>query len=230
MRPILAIVVPFALLVTPMRSATAQDQPTIGLPAPATRGAVSLEETLRARRSVRGFTDDAMSLAQLGQLLWAAQGITDAEGHRTAPSAGARYPIELYVVAANVAGLTAGVYKYRPREHDLVRHLTGDRRARLVEAAVRQDWILTAAAVFAITSVDERTRARYRDRTERYVAVEAGHVGQNICLQAVALGLGTTVVGAFQDDSVSAVLELDRSERPIVLIPVGTRPSQPRGS
>jgi len=219
MRPLLAIVLPTVLLVTPMRSATAQD--TIRLPAPATRGAVSLEETLRARRSVRGFTDEALTLAQLSQLLWAAQGITDAEGHRTAPSAGARYPIELYVVAANVSGLPAGVYKYRPREHDLVRHLDGDRRSRLVEAAVRQDWILTAAAVVAITSVDERTRARYRDRTERYVAIEAGHVGQSLCLQAVALGLGTTVVGAFQDDSVTSALSLERSERPIVLIPVG---------
>jgi SagB-type dehydrogenase family enzyme len=220
-RPLLAIAVPIALLVTSMRPATAQDLPTIRLPAPTTRGTVSLEETLRARRSVRGFSDAAMSLAQLGQLLWAAQGITDAEGHRTAPSAGARYPIELYVVAANVTGLAAGVYKYRPREHDLVRHLDGDLRSRLVQAAVRQDWILSAAAVVAITSVDERTRARYRDRTERYVALEAGHVGQNICLQAVALGLGTTVVGAFQDDSVTSVLSLDRSERPIVLIPVG---------
>jgi SagB-type dehydrogenase family enzyme len=219
MRPLLTIVLSAVVLVTPMRSATAQDP--IRLPAPATRGAVSLEETLRARRSVRGFTDHAMTLAQLSQLLWAAQGVTDAEGHRTAPSAGARYPIELYVVAANVANLPAGVYKYRPQGHELVRHLDGDRRSRLVEAAVRQDWILTAAAVVAITSVDERTRARYRDRTERYVAIEAGHVGQNICLQAVALGLGTTVVGAFQDDGVTAVLQLDRSERPIVLIPVG---------
>jgi SagB-type dehydrogenase family enzyme len=228
MRPLLRIALPIALLVTPMRSATAQD--TLRLPPPTTRGTVSLEETLSGRRSVRGFTDDALTLAQLGQLLWAGQGVTDAEGHRTAPSAGARYPIELYVVAANVTDLPAGVYKYRPREHELVRHLDGDRRSHLVEAAVRQDWILTAAVVFAITSVDERTRARYRDRTERYVAIEAGHVGQNICLQAVALGLGTTVVGAFQDDRVSAVLELDRSERPIVLMPVGTRPSQPRGS
>ena len=219
MRPLLAIVVPIALLVTPMRPATAQD--AIRLPAPTTRGTVSLEEALRARRSVRGFTDDAMTLAQLGQLLWAAQGVTDTEGHRTAPSAGARYPIELYVATANVAGLPAGVYKYRPREHDLVRHLEGDRRSHLVEGAVRQDWILTAAAVVAITSVDERTRARYGARTERYVAIEAGHVGQNICLQAVALGLGTTVVGAFQDDSVTSVLQLDRSERPLVLIPVG---------
>jgi SagB-type dehydrogenase family enzyme len=220
MRRLLAILVPTALLVTPMRSATAQD--TLRLPAPTTRGTVSLEEALHARRSVRGFTGDAMTLAQLGQLLWAAQGIIGAEGRRTAPSAGARYPIELYVVAANVTGLPAGGYKYRPQGHELVRHLDGDLRSRLVEAAVHQDWILTAAAVLAITSVNERTRARYGDRTDRYVAIEAGHVGQGFCLQAVALGLGTTVVGAFQDDSVASVLQLDRSERPMVLIPVGT--------
>jgi SagB-type dehydrogenase family enzyme len=215
------VVLPVALVVIPMHSALTQAPPAISLPAPATRGAMSVEEALRARRSVRTLQDAPLSLAQLGQLLWAAQGVTDAEGHRTAPSAGARYPIELYVVAANVTDLPVGVYKYRPREHDLTRHLDGDQRSRLVQAAVRQEWITQAPVVIAITSVDQRTRARYGDRTDRYVAIEAGHVGQSICLQAVALGLGTTMVGAFQDDSVAAVLRLDRAERPVVLVPVG---------
>ncbi len=214
-------VLPAVLMVIPMHSAPAQATPTVSLPAPAPRGAMSVEEALRARRSVRTLQDEPLSLAQLGQLLWAAQGITDAEGHRTAPSAGARYPLEIYVVAANVTGLPAGVYKYRPTEHDLVRHVEGDQRPHLVQAAVQQEWILQAPVVLAITSVDERTRARYRDRTDRYVAIETGHVGQSVCLQAAALGLGTTVVGAFLDDSVSAVLRLERTERPIVLLPVG---------
>ena len=218
-----ALVVLFAttLTVAPMRFARSQAGPTIRLPAPAARGAMSVEEALHVRRSVRALRDEELPLAQLAQLLWAAQGITDPEGHRTAPSAGARYPLEIYVVAGRVSGLTAGVYKYRAREHDLVRHLEGDQRSRLVQAAVGQDWIAQAPAVLAIASVDERTRARYRDRTERYVAIEVGHVGQNVYLQATALGLGTTMVGAFQDDSVAAVLHLDRAERPVGLMPVG---------
>jgi SagB-type dehydrogenase family enzyme len=216
------VVLPMALVVTPMHSARSQTAEAVTLPAPASQGTMSVEEALRTRRSVRTLRDDALPLAQLGQLLWAAQGITDAEGHRTAPSAGARYPIELYVVVANVADLSPGVYKYRPQDHVLAPHLTGDVRGRLVQAAVQQEWIAQAPVIIAITSVDERTRARYRDRTDRYVAIEVGAVGQSVYLQATALGLGTTMVGAFQDENVTAVLQLDRAERPLALMPVGT--------
>ena len=210
-----------SLLGLPMRSAHPQAGQTIRLPTPEHRGTMSVEEALRTRRSNRSLRDEALSLAQLGQLLWAAQGVTDAEGHRTAPSAGARYPIELYVVAASVTDLPPGVYRYRPQDHTLLPHLEGDRRTRLVQAAVQQEWIAQAPVVLAITAVDERTRARYRDRTDRYVAIEVGLVGENVYLQATALGLGTTMVGAFQDDSVHAVLQLDRAERPLALMPVG---------
>jgi SagB-type dehydrogenase family enzyme len=208
------------LLLIPMRTAHAQAAP-IKLPEPATRGAVSVEEALRARRSVRSYADVPLTLAQLGQILWAAQGVTSADGHRTAPSAGATYPLEVYVVAGNVTGLPAGVYKYRPQGHELLPHLDGDQRAALARAAVRQDWITQAPAALAITAVYERTRPRYRDRTERYVAIEVGHVGQNVYLEAVALGLGTVMAGAFVDDSVAAVLKLDRAERPLAVMPVG---------
>jgi len=204
-----------------MHSARSQAAEAVTLPAPVSEGTMSVEEALRTRRSVRALRDDALPLSQLGQLLWAAQGITDAEGHRTAPSAGARYPIELYVVVANVRDLQPGVYRYRPHEHTLTPHLTGDVRARLVQAAVQQEWIAQAPAIITITAVDERTRTRYRDRTDRYVAIEVGAVGQSVYLQATALGLGTTMVGAFQDENVSAVLQLDRSERPLALMPVG---------
>lgn len=180
-----------------------------------------MEEALRTRRSVRAFRSEALTLAQLGQLLWAAQGITDADGHRTAPSAGARYPIEIYVVAGDVPDLAAGVYRYRPAEHALDSHLSADVRAGLAAAAAGQDWITQAPVVLAIASVDERTRVRYRDRTDRYVAIEAGHVGQNVYLQAAALGLGTTTVGAFQDERVAAVLQVERGERVLTLMPVG---------
>lgn len=214
-----------SLAVLPMSAAWSQNQMPIALPAPSVRGSTSVEEALQARRSVRELADEPLALAELGQLLWAAQGINRPDGHRTAPSAGARYPIELYVIAGRVTGLPAGVYRYRAAEHDLVPHLAGDRRAALVEAAVRQDWIARAPAVLAITSVDERTRTRYGDRTERYVAIETGAVGENVYLQAAALGLGTTMVGAFQDDRIADVLQLDRATRPLALMPVG----RPRG-
>jgi SagB-type dehydrogenase family enzyme len=221
MRRALSVLITISLAMAPTKAVRSQAAPAIRLPAPASRGDVSVEEALRTRRSVRAYQDEPITLAQLGQLLWAAQGITDTEGHRTAPSAGARYPIELYVAAGNVTGLPAGVYKYRPREHDLLPHLAGDRRGALAQSAVRQAWIPQAPAILAITAVAERTRERYRDRTDRYVAIEVGLVGENVYLQATALGLSTVMVGAFQDDSVAAVLALDPAERPLALMPVG---------
>ncbi len=208
------------LLIIPMKTARTQAAP-IELPAPVTRGTVSVEEALQARRSVRAYADTPLTLAQLGQILWAAQGITSADGHRTAPSAGATYPLELYVVVGNVTGLPAGVYKYRPQGHELVPHLDGDVRATLARAAVRQGWVTQAPVTLAITAVPERTRARYADRTDRFVAIEVGHVGQNVYLEAVALGLGTVMAGAIVDDSVAAVLKLDPAERPLAVMPLG---------
>jgi SagB-type dehydrogenase family enzyme len=209
-----------SLLVAPLSLARSQGAP-IKLPDPAKRGTVSVEEALQARRSVRAYADTPLTLAQLGQILWAAQGITSADGRRTAPSAGATYPLELYVVAGSVTGLPAGVYKYRPLGHELVPHLDGDVRAALARGAVRQAWVAQIPAMLAITAVPERTRTRYRDRTDRYVAIEVGHVAQNVYLQAVALGLGTVVAGSFVDDSVAAVLKLDPAERPLAVMPLG---------
>jgi SagB-type dehydrogenase family enzyme len=213
----------FVTLATLIASATvvrAQATP-IKLPDPMKRGTVSVEEALQARRSVRAYADTPLTLAQLGQILWAAQGITADNGHRTAPSAGALYPLELYVVVGNVTGLPAGVYKYRPQGHELVPHLDGDLRATLARAAVRQAWVAQIPAMLAITAVPERTRARYGDRTDRYVAIEVGHVGQNVYLEAVALGLGTVMAGAITEDSLAAVLKLDPAERPLAVMPLG---------
>lgn len=209
-----------ATLVAPATAVCAQAAP-IKLPEPARRGTVSVEEALQARRSVRAYADTPLTLTQLGQILWAAQGITAANGHRTAPSAGATYPLELYVVVGNVTGLPAGVYKYRPQGHELVPHLGGDQRAALARAAVRQGWVTQAPATLAITAVPERTRSRYGDRTDRFVAIEVGHVGQNVYLEAASLGLGTVMAGAITDDSVAAVLKLDPAERPMAVMPIG---------
>lgn len=192
----------------------------ISLPRPSSESGVSVEEALRARRSVRAFTAQPMTLAAVGQLLWAAQGASSS-GRRTAPSAGALYPIEVYLVSGDVSGLAAGVYKYQPRAHALSLHAPGDSRNNLARAALWQHWIADAAAVLVITAVYQRTARKYGSRAERYVHIEVGHVAQNVYLQAQALGLGTTIVGAFRDRRVRDVMDLSANEAPLALMPVG---------
>jgi SagB-type dehydrogenase family enzyme len=193
---------------------------SISLPSPRLASMISVEQALASRRSVRDFTDAGVSLDEAAQLLWAAQGITHSEGLRTAPSAGALYPLEIYLVAGTVASLPAGIYRYEPKLHSLVRTVSGDQRCELAFAAGHQAWIANASAVVVIATVYRRTRTKYGDRAERYVHIEAGHVAENICLQAVALGLGTTIVGAFADAEVKRLLGLGEEE-PLLLIPVG---------
>lgn len=195
---------------------------TIKLPKPVAKGAVSVEEALLKRRSVREFSRSAISLEEIGQLLWAAQGITDqARGLRTAPSAGALYPLELSLVAANVKGLPVGVYRYSLGRHELARTHSGDIRQELSHAALDQDAVRNAAAVIVISAVYERTAVKYKSRSTRYVHMEVGHASENVFLQAVALDLGTVVVGAFQDDEVKKIVGLKDEEAPLYLMPVG---------
>ena len=201
--------------------ATNKPAVVIKLPQPREDGKTSVESALRHRRSTRQFRDTPLTLAEVSQLLWAAQGITGAEGRRTAPSAGALYPLEVFVVAGNVEGLSAGVYRYRPGEHDLSLVTDGDRRVKLAAAAQEQIWLKGAPAIIVITGVYERTAARYKERAERYVRIEAGHASQNVQLQAVALDLGTVIVGAFDDDRVKRELGLAADEQPLCLLPVG---------
>ena len=195
----------------------------IPLPGPVTTGEASLESLLQQRRSVREYRDAALDLPTIGQLLWAAQGITDPRGLRTAPSAGALYPLELYVVAGNVEGLAPGVYHYQPDRHQLQQTLPGDQRDLLARAAHGQSWVRTAAAVIVITAVYERTTGKYADRGIRYVHMEVGHAAQNLFLQAEALDLATVVVGAFEDDSVAALLWLPGDAQPLMLLPVAAK-------
>lgn len=195
----------------------------IPLPPPTASSDVSVEEAVGARRSVREFTGQPAGLEAVGQLLWAAQGVTSSGGGRTTPSAGALYPLEVYLVAGEVSGLDAGVYKYHPRGHSLMLHMAGDLRKRVARSALRQKWIADAAAVVVITAVYERTRQKYGSRTERYVHMEVGHAAQNIYLQAQSLGLGTVMVGAFRDEKLRTVLRLPASEAPLALMPVGHR-------
>ena len=191
------------------------------LPEPRFAGDVSLEQALRERRSVRSYKDDPLDMTEISQILWSAQGITSARGFRTAPSAGALYPLELYVIAGNVQNLPAGIYKYTPRNHALLEIVSGDRRSHLSRAALRQGSIRKAPAVILFCAVYERTAGKYGQRGIRYVHMEVGHAAQNICLQAIALGLHTAVIGAFRDAEVKAIANLPADEQPLYFVPVG---------
>jgi SagB-type dehydrogenase family enzyme len=193
----------------------------IPLPAAASGGEMPVEEALEQRRSIREFSRDGLELEDVSQLLWAAQGVTGRRGYRAAPSAGALYPLEIYVVAGDVAGLSPGVYRYRPDKHDLVLVADGDRRKPLASAALDQGWVRRAPAVLVIAAVYERTMAKYGERGRRYVHMEVGHAAQNVYLQATARGLGTVMVGAFDDDEVREVLGLPADHEPLGIMPVG---------
>jgi SagB-type dehydrogenase family enzyme len=195
---------------------TEHDRPSISLPEPDLIGTISLEQTLLNRRSVRQFQDVALTQAQIGQLLWAAQGITHPSGLRTAPSAGALYPLEVYAATQD------GLFYYIPGDHSLQRVLDHDPRPDLHLAALGQDSVLEAPLVIVINGVFARTAQRYGEaRTPQYVYLEAGHAVQNILLQAVALDLGAVPIGAFYEDQITQALSLPPEQTPLYLIPIG---------
>ncbi|MCK4577286.1 MAG: SagB/ThcOx family dehydrogenase [Candidatus Marinimicrobia bacterium] len=212
-----------------------QDQLEIRLPSPRHDSGTSVEKALLTRRSIRKYTEDPLSISEISQILWAAQGLTMKienpssvwrgsqwqGGLRTAPSAGALYPLELYLVAGNVDDLPEGVYRYYPSDHKIVRVLEGDRRAQLSKAAFTQVQIATAPAAVVISAVYERTAVKYGERARRYVHIEVGNATQNIYLQAVSLGIGTVLIGAFSDSSVKEVMALPEEESPLGIMPLG---------
>lgn len=203
------------------QSLGAAEQNRIDLPKARTEGTVPLERTLLLRRSVRQYSRAAVTPAEAAQLLWAAQGVTGRGGYRTAPSAGALYPLETFLCAGRVDTLPAGVYKYRPERHDLIRLAEGDLRSRLASAALDQAWVREAPLTIALAAVFRRVTGRYQQRGIRYAWMEAGHAAQNVLLQAVALGLGGVPVGAFDDRAVQQILRMTGEEEPLYLIPVG---------
>lgn len=188
----------------------------VELPPPSTRGPISLEEAIARRRSHRTFTEKPLTTEMLSQLLWAASGITHREGYRTVPSAGALYPLEIYLATA------AGFYHYEPRGHRLVLRQERDLRRDISRAALDQEALLEAPSVFVVAAVYQRTAAKYgRARAARYVALEAGHAAQNLLLQAVSLELGAVPIGAFEDETLQRALGLPPDHEPIYLVPVG---------
>lgn len=191
-------------------------QEEIALPPPLKRGVVSLEESLWRRRSVRQFSPQPLSWEEIGQILWAGQGISEEEmGFRTAPSAGATFPLFLYAL------LPQGTFKYIPHSHTLRQISPKDLRSQLAVASLYQSFIAQAPLVVLISANYARTTHRYARRGIRYVDMEVGHVGQNIQLQAVALGLASVCVGAFEDEKVKALIPLPPEEEPLYIIPVG---------
>jgi SagB-type dehydrogenase family enzyme len=214
---------------------TEKTQLTYILPSPKTADSVSVEEALTKRRSYRHFQKRELSAEQLSQILWAAYGITKPVpdrpllrgGLRTAPSAGALYPFEMYVVVGNVTGIEPGLYKYLSQEHKLVRAIDKDIREALSAAALGQMMVRDAPVTVVYCAVFSRMTQKYGERgRERYVCMDLGHSAQNIYLQAEALHLGTCGVGAFKDSSVSALLQLPTEEEPLYLMPVGYLQSQ----
>lgn len=188
----------------------------IELPAPCLKGQRSLEEALTARRSIRAFSSAPLSLPTLSQLLWATQGITGRGAVRTAPSAGARFPIELYLVVAE------GAFHYQPQGHQLIRVSSHDLRLALgSDPFGSQPFIAQAPAVFVFAVVEARTKARYGSRGDRYIAMDVGHAAENLCLQATALGLGSCCIGAFDDDYMTHILAIPSDQSVIYMVPVG---------
>ena len=186
------------------------------LPQPNLKGTLSVEEVLARRRSIRSFSKEKLTTEEISQLLWAAQGITqERTGFRTAPSAGALYPLEVYLVTED------GLFHYIPRGHRLETLGSSDLRGELARAALGQSSIREAAVDFVVTAIYSRITKKYGQRGVRYAHIEVGHLGQNIHLQAVALGLGSVSIGAFHDDQVRKVLSLPEEEVPVYIIPVG---------
>jgi SagB-type dehydrogenase family enzyme len=219
--PLLTILSLLTACLTMTESLATDKNTAIKLPRPNMEGSLSIEEGLQRRRSVRAYTKKPLTLTELSQLLWAAQGITGPYGMRTAPSAGALYPVELYILSGNVTGLPAGVYRYLPRGHELLNVAIGDRRQKLAEAALGQACIREGSAVIVIAAVYERTTGKYGQRGIRYVHMEVGNISQNIYLEAESLSLGTVFVGAFDDERVKSVLEMRPGEKALGLMPVG---------
>ncbi len=200
-------------------------QPTqIYLPAPGQKRTVTLEEAIVQRRSIRDYSHEPLSQSQLSQILWSAQGITDMRRKRRAvPSAGATYPLEIFVVCGRdgVAEIADGIYHYNIDNHSLNLQHKGDVRPELARAALNQEFIYEAPIAIVICALYERTAIRYGSRGERYVHIEVGHAGQNIYLQATTLGLATVAIGAFHDEQVSEVIRLDKQIKPLYIMSVG---------
>jgi len=200
---------------------------TVDLPLPLLDGVVSFERVLARRRSIRDYRGDPLTIGELSQILWASYGVSETRyGFKTAPSAGATYPLNIYAVVyprgVLVEGgyLAEGSYLYEPEAHRLRLVKRGDLARELYEACLEQEWVLKAKAAIVITITYERVTRRYGDRGVRYALIEVGHVGQNVYLQATALGLATVAIGAFHDDWVRDIIGAPQWEHAVYVMPI----------
>lgn len=197
------------------------DRTLVELPKPRLSGAVSVEQAIAERRSLRSFHERALSLELVSQILWAAQGVSSSDGKRTVPSAGGLLPLEIYLLAGSIEELEAGLYRYEPALHVLRLVSPGDRRVQLATISHEQMWMAAAPAAILVAAVYERTTGKFGAEARKYVDMEVGHVGQNVHLEACALGLGTVVVAAFDPAEVSRLLDLPNGETPLYVMPIG---------
>ncbi len=201
-----------------------EKEESMNLPAPKLDGNVSLETTIKQRRTVRSFANEPLTVTQLSQILWAAQGITEDRGtKRAAPSGGALYPIDIYAVVGKIGvrDLAQGVYHYDPPRHSLERIVDTDQKEAVAVASLRQMWMTTAPVILVITVEYDRITIKYGERGKRYAVIEVGHIGQNIFLQCQALGLSAGIVGAFYDTQVTSAVNTPKNHEPLIIMPVG---------
>jgi SagB-type dehydrogenase family enzyme len=213
------MLIPNHLSIKPNISSEIESKIEIKLPSPVFSSGTSIEEALKKRRSIRVYKNLPLTLQEVAQLLWAAQGITSDNGFRTSPSAGALYPLEIYLVAGNIEKLSSGVYHYVAANHSLEKIKEGDLRIMLSKAAIGQASVKLAAADIVITAVFSRTIQKYGDKGRNFVLMEAGHTAQNIYLQSVSLNLGTVSIGAFNGNDVKDALVI--KEEPLYIMPIG---------
>ncbi len=196
----------------------------IKLPQPRTDGGISLQKALQERQAIKSFSNEPLTLEEVSQLLWAAQGITDDKGHRTTPSCLASYPLEIYLLAGNVTGLSAGVYHYSPQGHNLTAIASGNRIHELFSLSEsEEDWKASAPAIFIITGVFERLNKIVGKDWSRFVYVEAGAAAENMLLEVVSLDLGSALTIKFDENKTRELLGLSGGEEPLGVLPVGRK-------
>jgi len=196
----------------------------IKLPEPHIDDGISVEKALKERRAIRRLTGEPLTQDEISQLLWAAQGITDDKGHRTAPSAMTRYPLEIYLLAGNVTGLPPGIYHYSPQGHNLIVIKSGNMIPELFKSSSsRADWREKAPAIFVITGVFERMKKIPGQDSSRFVFIEAGTAAENLLLEVASLGLGSTYTAGFDENKTKECLGLPQGEEPIGILPVGRK-------
>ena len=210
---------------TTTTSNTRQVIGTVSLPAPQLTGNLSVEAAIQNRRSVREYANESVTLGNVSQILWSAQGITNTQYQlRAAPSAGQVYPLEIYVIAGpNVTGLKEGVYQYEPSNNTLEMFMNGDLRSDLATIADGQPWVKQAPLDILITGDYQKMIDKYPNKqlSTTFVDLEAGGVGENIYLQAESLGLATVALGSFDSNQLNQKFELPSNETPLYIFPIG---------